>query len=314
MLHQGNLLAAVALLSICMLPACSGIQHEMPDADFASERQALAEIEAYRVPESETMLEGAAAALLFDVYARVKPAATEVCRHVDEVRYCSWQLQFIDSSAFEAYAMPGNVVYVSQGVIARMDSEDELAFVLAHELSHHIADHLGESKKQRMGGSALAALAVGAMSAGTGGCYTYACQQGLQNIAANAMQAGAAMGDLTFNKAQEKEADFLAAHILSLAGYDLALSRPALVKIGAMVDDRETSFTDTHPAGPERLANYDEFIEVVRNDVDGYPGSEPAGKSRATEASQPPVAEPESVEIDPKKCRYYLKEQNLCIH
>jgi len=299
--------------------SCSGIQNEMPDTNEAQERAALAEIESYPLPPSTNAMSGdAAQQMLFNVYARIKPAAFRVCIHLDETPYCAWQIQYDSNGEFNAYALPGNTVYVSYGLIAGMDSEEEVAFALAHELSHHIADHLSESRKQMSAGALAAGAAMAAATHGVGACVSYACQTGLRQAANSSINAGGYIADQTFNKKQEKEADYLAAYILNLAGYDLSLSRTALVKIGAMVDDRTTNFTDTHPAGPERLANYDVFVELVQNDLNGLPGEDQIKEEQGViEGTSPTVSRDEDSNVngeDPKKCRLYLPADDICIY
>ena len=96
--------------------------------------------------------------------------------------------------------------------------------------------------------------------------------------------------------------------MLNLAGYDLDRARFALVKIGVLTGKEETSVSDTHPAGPERLASYDGLVPIVLNDQDGFPGSDEPEQDEVTVASQ------DSADEDKRKCRIYLPEDDICIH
>lgn len=282
----------------------------MPEVSTAKEKAALAEIESHSL-EPARMSSDAAQEMLFDVYAQLKPAAYDVCAHVDENRACAWRVTYVRADQINAYAAPGNVVMVSHGMIEAMGSEDELAFVLGHEISHQIADHLSETNSQMATGALVGAAAMAAATRGTATCTTYACQQGLTEAARGSVSLGSQMGGLVYSKEQEKEADYLSAYMLELAGFDLEQARVALVKIGVLTDKVKTSITDTHPAGPERLANYDEVVRIVQNDLDGFPGSD---SRDGEEAETEPLPAQATDEEDKRKCRLYLPEDDICIH
>ena len=308
-----KLKTATLLCSLCFVAACSGIQHETPGVSAADEQAALAEIEAFPasgpVPPAE-MSTGTARLRLEEVYSTIKPSAVEVCRFAGETEVCAWVVHYNDAHEYNAVAMDGNQVIVFHDIIAATDNDDELAFVLAHELGHHIADHIDETRKQRNSGILIAGLAMAALSSGTG-CNTYACLSGLQNASQASMQLGGHLGGRVFSVEQEKEADYLAAHIINLSGYDLAKSRKMLVKIGTKTDAKTTAFLSSHPAGPERLASYDKTIELVHNDPDGFPGME---SIETVVPLVPDKPKPDSNEFDPNKCRIYIPDGNVCIY
>ena len=282
----------------------------MPETSAAKEKAALAEIESHSL-EPARMSSDAAQEMLFDVYAQLKPAAYDVCAHVDENRSCAWRVTYVRADQINAYAGPGNVIMVSHGMIEAMGTEDELAFVLGHEISHQIADHLSETSSQMTTGALVGAAAMAAATHGTTTCTTYACQQGLTEAARGSVTLGSQMGGLVYSKKQEKEADYLSVYMLDLAGFDLAQARVALVKIGVLTNKEKTSMMDTHPAGPERLANYDEVVRIVQNDLDGFPGSD---KPADNEETAEPLPAQETGDEDKRNCRLYLPEDDICIH
>lgn len=311
-----------SIVALCMVAGCSGIQYEMPEIQKADEHAALADIETFSLPSStNVMSEGAAERQLFDVYAKIKPSAIDVCRYAGENNACAWVISYNNSREINAGALGGNTVVVFHGIISVTDNDDELAFVLSHELGHHIADHISESRKHVNTGILIAGLAMAAASHGSTGCTTYSCLNNLQNAAQASMQLGGNISRLVFSVEQEKEADYLAAHILNLAGYDLAKSRTMLVKLGAMSDEKETTFLSSHPAGPERLASYDISIEVIQNDTDGLPGKEqfeednaPITSSSSADGSDTGNKDLKVNEFDPTKCRIYLPDEDICIY
>ena len=53
----------------------------------------------------------------------------------------TWSFQVLDESEVNAYALLGGHAYVTRGMLAILDSEAELAAVLAHEMAHVTAGH-----------------------------------------------------------------------------------------------------------------------------------------------------------------------------
>jgi predicted Zn-dependent protease len=110
-----------------------------------------------------------------------KPAVQEVDRYLTRVgsrmaglahRKLPYQFHYIpDSSFVNAFALPGGHVYVGQGLLALMDSEDELASVLGHEIEHidhyHCVERLQlEQAMRKIPFGGLAALPIEVFQAG----------------------------------------------------------------------------------------------------------------------------------------------------
>jgi len=56
---------------------------------------------------------------------------------------CMFQL--VDRKDFNAFCLPGGIVIVNSGVLSFVRSDDELSFVLGHEIGHAFARHAGET-------------------------------------------------------------------------------------------------------------------------------------------------------------------------
>ncbi len=96
------------------------------------------------------------------VTARLTPAANSTCRYLAEDE-CQWDVQYSSDSEFNAYASGESDSVINNGIISVARNDDELALVIAHEMSHHIADHLSEMQQN---------AAVGALFMGLLGAYS----------------------------------------------------------------------------------------------------------------------------------------------
>jgi len=68
-----------------------------------------------------------------------------------ERRDLQWSFGVIDSTAVNAFAAPGGKILVTSALLSVLESEDELAAVLAHEVSHVVRKHhYRVLRKQRM--------------------------------------------------------------------------------------------------------------------------------------------------------------------
>src|SRR5262245_48779820 len=72
---------------------------------------------------------------------------------VSELPEGPWTFEVVDQPEPNAFALPGGHVYVTRGLLALLNSEDELAGVMGHEIGHVTASH----STKRMGAAVLTA-------------------------------------------------------------------------------------------------------------------------------------------------------------
>ncbi|HET9639621.1 MAG TPA: M48 family metalloprotease [Allosphingosinicella sp.] len=116
---------------------------------------------------------------------------------------CTFTL--VNSDVVNAFAVPGCYIYVTRGLMGIVNSEAELASVLAHEVGHIVAAH--NRRQQRR--SLWRSLGVWAVGAITG-------SEDLTRIAGRAAE----YFTLRYSRNQEYEADDLGVRYLAAAGYD----------------------------------------------------------------------------------------------
>ena len=77
----------------------------------------------------------------------------------------SFRLEIDDSKIANAMALPGGLIVVTQGLLDQVESENELAFVLGHELGHfRNRDHL-----RSLGRGVVLSIFIAAIGSGDGG-------------------------------------------------------------------------------------------------------------------------------------------------
>jgi beta-barrel assembly-enhancing protease len=151
-----------------------------------------------------------------------------------------WRFGAIESNAINAFAMPGGYILVSTGLLKILENEDELAFVLAHEIAHVSRRHhyqivlrqrLAEQASRDLQ-SAVQGDEIAKLASASGQIYA----RGL-------------------DKGAEFEADRLGVEIMTRAGYDPVAALSVLERLLRFKgsDPRAELLFSTHPSPAERL-------------------------------------------------------------
>ena len=124
-----------------------------------------------------------------------------------------YQFFIIDSPDINAFALPAGYVYVNRGLLTFMNTEAQLAAVLAHEIGHITARHAVQQHAR--GTLARTAATVGGVVTAvvTGSGYVGSQISEVASIWAQTGLSG-------FGREHELEADSLGAEYLVKAGYD----------------------------------------------------------------------------------------------
>ena len=164
----------------------------------------------------------------------------------------AWEAFLVRDRSVNAFALPGGYVGVHLGLIAITASRDELASVLAHELSHitqrHIARGIANSKRQSIIG--LAALLIGIIAASRSNSASAA------NAAIAGSQAGMIQGQLNFSRDMEREADRIGFQLLAGAGFapsGMAAMFEKLDQAARLNDSGGYPYLRSHPLTTERI-------------------------------------------------------------
>ena len=163
----------------------------------------------------------------------------------------AWQFNVTDDIEPNAFALPGGYVYVTRGLVALLNSEDELAGVLGHEMAHVLERHAA----RRVGAATPFALLFG-IPAGILG----AVSPSLGGIVEGTGELASGMVLASYSRDQERDADKHGIVLAAGAGWDpvgLASFLHTLEREEALAgnDPNRPGFFATHPATPERVEN-----------------------------------------------------------
>ncbi len=177
-------------------------------------------------------------------------------------QYFDYRFFIVDNKEFNAFAAPSGLIFFYTGLIEKIDTEDELFSVLAHEVGHvvkrHISSRMEKAKVINMAslGVLLAALALGDGRATSG-------------VLVGSMAAGQSL-NLHFSRENEEEADLLAYYWMKELGRSPLAQESMLKKMRRILRYKMGQIPQyllTHPDPEARLDYVQSLIEQEENIV-----------------------------------------------
>lgn len=217
-----------------------------------------------------------------------------------------WSFVFLNTDVINAFALPGGQVFVTRGLVERMDNEAQLAGVLGHEIAHVTARHVNNRLSRQMGISLAAAI---------GGAVIDAESETMQ-LLVGGLVTGAGIYAMTFDRGQESESDELGMRYMSRAGYD-PTGQLQLMQILAEASEgpRQPEWLSTHPLPETRIERIEDLLAneyrgAVTNPANGlYPDR--FQSTMLTRLNALPAAPPLS-EADAAVLREWIAEHTDC--
>lgn len=166
-----------------------------------------------------------------------------------------WTFTVLDSPMLNAMALPGGYIYITRGMLERMNSEDELAGVIGHEIAHVTARHAAQRISQAQ--LAQLGLVVGAVVAGPQAAQAYG----------DLAQLGATLLFQRYSRQQESQSDLLGAAYMAEAGYNPIGSAEMLRTLSRLRGQKATSidqYFQSHPDPDKRVADVMNQVEEIR--------------------------------------------------
>jgi len=169
------------------------------------------------------------------------------------VPYCGrsdlqYHFKILQTDEPNAMSIMGGFIYINRGLLKLLDkNEDQVAFVLGHELAHVANRHMVKNVEKSVSGGVILQLIFGSSSPTT---------QQLVAVAWDLTQLG-------YSREEEYQADHFGAAYIKDAGYPIKGSVEALEKIKQLGGGSGPEFLMDHPEINKR-------IEKLKSD---YPGS-----------------------------------------
>jgi predicted Zn-dependent protease len=168
-----------------------------------------------------------------------------------------------DPKTVNAFALPGGQIFITAGLLSRLENEAQLAGVLGHETGHVVSRHSAEHMAQSQLGQAIA-TSVGVAGSNHG------------NNAAMLAQAANQMIQLKYSRKDELEADSFGLKYMTQCGYDpremirvMEILKAASGGRGAGPD-----WTSTHPDPDARIVQIRQYLKTT------YPNGVPANLTK----------------------------------
>eukprot|EP01012_Entosiphon_sulcatum_P060687 TRINITY_DN8577_c0_g1_i1.p1 TRINITY_DN8577_c0_g1~~TRINITY_DN8577_c0_g1_i1.p1 ORF type:complete len:381 (+),score=70.18 TRINITY_DN8577_c0_g1_i1:67-1143(+) len=177
----------------------------------------------------------------FKRLARIAYRIVEVvCRQDCVAKDFDWRLEIVvDESVCNAVCMPGGKILVFSGLMKVLQSDNELAVVLGHEIAHAVARHGAEDVGHRH-------------IVGLWGCII-----GHNTIQDWILKYGFF---LPSSRSKEMEADTLGLFLSTSACFDPTVSSGVYRKINEVAEARLPGWMSTHPTGDQRVSNMEKIL------------------------------------------------------
>jgi len=233
------------LLAFAALSACATSPTGRHQLALVSEKTAIeASKESYITQMSELKSQGK---LVTDprVLQRVdritgRLVAQAVMKRPESAKW-DWSVEVIDDpKTVNAWCMAGGRMAVYTGLLQKVDpTDDELAQVMGHEISHALANHTAERMSVALATQAGVAIA-GVLS-----------DNAAAAMSVTALAASVAV-QLPNSRAAESEADEIGIELAAKAGYNPNAAISLWQKMGKVGGDTPPQFLSTHPSPGNR--------------------------------------------------------------
>ena len=254
-------IAAFSLLSYCRSKAYNPFTGEEQYVAISKEQEIALGLQA--APEMAQQYGGvdpdsSAQALLDEVGQRIIQA--------NDLQDSEYPFEFTlldDEQTVNAFALPGGQVFITAALFDQLQTEGQLAGVLAHEIVHAIARHSAQQ------------MANAQLTQGLTGAAVIAAYDPNDPSTQQTAQVAALIGqviNMKFGRDDELESDALGVRYMAEAGYDPRSMLDVMqILADASEGQRPPEFFSTHPNPDNRLENIREAIDEI------YPNGVPEG-------------------------------------
>jgi predicted Zn-dependent protease len=240
---------SVIVASLLLASQCAATTYERPVPDKAEIEAAKTTIDRAPVPAKSGKTVDELVDMADRAAQRLRAAMPPLCAAIQSDT-CSLSLRIASNEEAIAFLDEKGVVWITVGLLQYLDSEDEVAAAVAHEIGH------------RLNGDDIATMS------------TIRRHQAMRYVLGGSSPASAASrtsGGARYMIAREADADYLAAFLLKRSGYDLAAGETLWITFAKAGDRQAESILATHPLSAERLAAWRQISAELDSDPEASP-------------------------------------------
>ncbi|CAK0759157.1 metalloendopeptidase OMA1, mitochondrial [Gammaproteobacteria bacterium] len=162
-----------------------------------------------------------------------------------------WEINLLEAPIINAYCMPGGKIMVYSGIIEELHlTDDELAAIIGHEISHALLEH----GRARMSEQLVKQIGLGILS--------FKLQLGNLAYAALAQASSLAIS-LPYSRKHETDADLAGIELAARAGYDPRAAVRVWQKMSSIGQGKPPQWLSTHPADENRIHDIEANLPKV---------------------------------------------------
>ena len=157
-------------------------------------------------------------------------------------RQWKWEVNLLDSPQINAFCMPGGKIAFFYGILEKLKlSDDEVAMVMGHEMTHALREHSREQLGKTFATRAAIEIGAAVFGLGTGGRLL--------------ADMGGQLLTMKFSRTDETEADLVGLELAARSGYDPRAGITLWQKMAAANQKAPVELLSTHPSGPSRITD-----------------------------------------------------------
>jgi predicted Zn-dependent protease len=200
--------------------------------------------------ESNVVTDTAEAEMVERVGKRLSAAAQKWLESEGHANYLNdyrWEYKLVQEDEINAWCLPGGKIVVYTGILPVTKTEEGLAVVLGHEISHALLNH----GQQRVSAGLLQQLGALGVSLGA---QIAGLSEEAQAALIIAYTLGSQLGGtLPFSRSNESEADHYGLLLMAIAGYNPDEAVPFWQRMSAQGGGSTPQFLSTHPSHSTRI-------------------------------------------------------------
>lgn len=179
----------------------------------------------------------------------------------------AWEVHVLSTSEVNAWCMPGGKMAMYTGLIEKLQAtDDELAAVMGHEISHALREHSREAISRQMATQTAVGIAGALLGVGQLGT-----------------SLGNMVADVTLNlpnsRTNEQEADRIGVELAARAGYNPQAAVSLWQKMAKLNSaGAPPKWLSTHPSNEERIKDVQQYAQKVMPLYTAAKASPSAGK------------------------------------